>query len=75
VASEVYHHLSDHETTPQHMNHCGVSHWFLRGGDGAVIDLTASQFATTPDYRTSVGKGFCTKNPSRRAQQVIEAVE
>jgi len=57
------------------------SHWFLRHGlyMNHVIDLTADQFTIlppgrVPKYADAVGCGFLTKKPSKRAQQIIDAV-
>lgn len=37
-----------------------------------IIDPTASQFKTTPDYSKGVGCGFLTKGPSKRARDMME---
>ena len=37
------------------MQHEGGSHWFLTGPDGEVIDVTATQFRTRPDYAQGRG--------------------
>lgn len=71
VASEALHHLIP-DVSPQFIWHEGVPHWFLRDADGDVLDATASQFKTPVPYTEAKGKGFLTKNPSKRAKVVIE---
>ena len=51
-----------HEDTP---------HWFLMSPDGEVVDPTAGQFSTPVPYDQARGKGFLTKQPSKRARVVI----
>jgi hypothetical protein len=36
-----------------------------------VVDPTASQFKTTPDYSRGRGRGFLTKRPSKRARALM----
>ena len=78
VASEAAWHLlggMDSDWRPQYMRHEGVSHWFLLNkSTGSIIDLTVWQFANFPDHSKAVGKGFLTKEPSKRAQRVIQGV-
>ena len=74
VASEALFHLLGGKLagwTPCFLRHEGQPHWFLRHVDGQVLDPTAGQFTATPDYSLGTGKGFLTRSPSRRAQQVI----
>ncbi len=47
-------------------------HWYLTADDGSVIDPTADQFASPPDYSAGVGKGFLTREPSARARLVLQ---
>jgi len=54
-----------HEDTP---------HWFLLSPEGEVVDATAGQFKTPVPYDQARGKGFLTKQPSKRAQVVIDCV-
>jgi len=51
-------------------------HWFLeQRASGLQVDITADQFrGLHPDYKNAVGAGFLTKKPSKRAQQIIDAV-
>lgn len=50
----------------------GDLHWFLRHPDGRILDPTASQFGNDPfDYTGARGCGFLTKQPSKRAQILL----
>lgn len=73
VASEAYWHLSGKVGKPMRIRHEGSSHWFIKEGD-TIIDITASQFETPVPYENGIGCGFLTKNPSKRAQTVIDRV-
>ena len=87
VASEaLYHMLGGKEAgwTPRVLNHetwpeglaDGETHWFLRHASGEVADPTASQFGGKEiPYENSKGVGFLTKQPSKRAQIVIDRVQ
>lgn len=78
VASEaIYHKLGGKVAgwTPQRVNHEGGSHWYLKHADGTIIDPTADQFETPVDYDEGRGCGFLTKQPSRRAQVVLDRLE
>ena len=77
VASEVYYHYTRGrraEVRPMNMRHEGASHWFILD-NGEVVDLTADQFKTKPDYSKARGRGFLTKEPSKRARTLISRVE
>jgi hypothetical protein len=55
----------------------GVVHWWLRSKDGRFIDPTATQYTSiglNPPYESGKGGGFLTKEPSRRAQTIIDRV-
>ena len=41
---------------------------------GENIDLTSSQFKSPVPYEKAIGKGFLTKQPSKRAQELIHRV-
>lgn len=72
--SEAYYHLlggKESGLTPIQGVWEGVSHWALRTENGNVIDLTVDQFETKPDYSQFRGRGFLTKNPSKKAQEII----
>lgn len=78
IASEAYYHILGGKAsgyTPCTINHEGANHWYLRGKSGEIIDLTADQFKTTPNYSKGRGRGFLTKRPSKRAQVVIDRVQ
>lgn len=49
------------------------THWFLRHKDGRIADPTWDQFDSDspPDYNLGRCTGFLTKQPSRRAQELI----
>lgn len=85
AASEaLYHMLGGKEAgyTPQVLNYSkfpeglkkGQTHWFLKNAEGEVLDVTAKQFKVTIPYDKDVGTGFLTKQPSRRAQEIIRRV-
>jgi hypothetical protein len=76
VASESFYHIMKKHNPgykPVHIKHEGDSHWFLQHGD-RHLDLTAGQFETPVPYHEGRGKGFLTREPSKRAKPVIEAV-
>ena len=76
VTSEAAYHLLGGKTSgwkPMQMQHEGESHWFLKHKEtGLVLDLTAKQFKTLPDYSKARGRGFLTKFPSARAIDMAE---
>jgi hypothetical protein len=75
VTSEALYHLlggKDAGWTPQTIRHEGDVHWFLRHTSGIVIDATASQFKSPPDYSAARGRGFLTKQPSKRALLLMQ---
>jgi len=87
VASEALYHLWGKENgyTPMCVPyiieaHAFGTHWFLEHRpSGLQVDITADQFdpkvtRTVPDYKAARPKGFLTKQPSKRAQRVIQAV-
>ncbi len=57
--------------TPMCQKHEGGPHWWLRGPSGEVIDPTAAQFSSPVPYELGRGKGFLTREPSRRARVVM----
>jgi len=75
VASEALYHLlggKGYGWIPQNIKHEGESHWFLLHESGRIIDVTSSQFITkVPTYK-AIGRGFLTKQPSKRAKIVID---
>lgn len=77
VAAEAYFHAVggyDSEYTVHRISHEGETHWFLRDGEGTVVDPTATQFETPVPYDESTKTGFLTRTPSKRAQQVLDAL-
>lgn len=54
----------------------GIVHWWLRNNStGEIVDLTADQYTSvgkTPPYDRGVGAGFLTREPSKRAQEVMD---
>ena len=62
IASEsMYHYYGGKDSAfkPMNMKHEGRSHWFLRRrDDNQIIDPTATQYKTMPDYSLAVGRGF-----------------
>lgn len=82
VASEAFYHLAGGKRAglkPMQINHEDVSHWFIQDDyiqDKIlkVIDITAAQFQKPVSYDQAVGRGFLTKNPSKRAQKLIDLV-
>lgn len=77
VTSEALFHLLGGRAagwTPQTLRHEGDVHWFLRHSDGRILDVTASQFSTLPDYSKARGRGFLTAQPSKRASAMMDAL-
>ena len=76
VASEaLYHHLGGAASgwVPQFIQHEGSPHWYLKHKEtGEIIDPTASQFQVPVPYESGTGKGFLTRDPSRRARVVLD---
>lgn len=50
------------------------NHWFLKHESGMILDATKSQFKQLPDYSKAVGRGFLTKQPSKRAQALMKTL-
>ena len=63
---------------PMRMKWEGDTHWFLTNTNtGQKLDPTKSQFKNPPegmDYRAAVGSGFLTKEPSRRAKELMKVL-
>jgi ribosomal protein S18 acetylase RimI-like enzyme len=77
AASEAAYHMlggKDAGWTPMNVKHEGDSHWFLRDKDGLNLDPTGDQFETPVPYHEGTGRGFLTKQPSKRAQTIIDRV-
>lgn len=71
IVSEATYYILGKKAKPAFIRHEGKSHWLLRDKEGNVIDFTASQFNSAPDYSEARGKGLMTKKPSKRAQVLI----
>jgi hypothetical protein len=77
VAAEALFHLMGGKAaglTPHTVRVDDVVHWFLKDAVGAVLDPTAAQFAQVVPYHLSRGRGFLTREPSRRARRLMEKV-
>lgn len=79
VASEaVWHLLGGAESgwVPQYVKHEGDQHWYLKHKEsGKILDLTAGQFKTPVPYEKGIGRGFLTKEPSKRAAELITRIK
>jgi len=53
------------------IRHHGGTHWFLKNNKGKVIDPTAEQFADSVPYDQGKGCGFLTREPSKRARELL----
>ena len=73
VASEaLYHLLGSRDWVPCNIQHEGGPHWYLKNKvTGEVLDATAGQFETPVPYEKGRGKGFLTKEPSKRAKELL----
>lgn len=77
VASEAVYHLLGGAAVglkPVNLKHEGSPHWYLVTASGDVIDPTESQFACPVPHGLGRGKGFLTKQPSKRAQTLMALV-
>ncbi len=75
VTCEALYHLlggKDAGYTPHTVRHEGDVHWFLVMHNGYIIDPTASQFKTAPPHHLGRGRGFLTKEPSKRAKALMK---
>ena len=60
---------------PHSVFHEKDTHWFLRHREtGAILDPTAKQFKTKVPYEKGRGRGFLTREPSKRAQELINRI-
>jgi hypothetical protein len=74
VASEALYHLcggAESGLVPCSVRHEGTVHWYLRTLTNDPVDPTAAQFKTPVPYDKGRGRGFLTKQPSKRAWTVI----
>jgi len=58
--------------TPVQQRHEGVSHWWVRGPEGEVLDPASAQFNRPVPYDKGRGRGFLTARPSRRARDLAK---
>lgn len=81
AAEALYHHAGGRASvyTPvRARDHNGTVHWWLEDLRGNIIDPTASQYlelGQTPPYKSGRRAGFLTKQPSKRAQEVLDLME
>lgn len=80
VASEALYHLlggTESGWTPMSFQmDDGVVHWWLVHPEHGILDPTVGQFLYDFEYYIQGrGRGFLTKNPSRRAQEVMRRVK
>ena len=50
------------------------THWFLKHSSGFILDVTESQFKSKLDYSKAKGKGFLTKQPSKRTRKLLKKI-
>jgi hypothetical protein len=77
LASEVcFHMVGGKEAGFKSMfiRHEGGPHWWIKGPKGEILDVTVSQFETPVPYEQSRGKGFLTRQPSKRAITLMQRV-
>lgn len=77
VTSEALYHLVGGRAAgwkPMNVRHEGDSHWFLQHAGGTILDATAAQFKTPPPYAQAVGRGFLTREPSKRARALMKTL-
>lgn len=84
IASEALYHLTGGSTgpwKPMWIRHddgddFDVGHWFLQNRDtGEILDITAAQFKRPVNYENGRGRGFMTRRPSARTQELLRRVE
>ena len=76
VASEALMHLLGPDSwKPETVSHEGTTHWYLRHREtGRVLDATADQFDTPVPYAEGRGRGFMTREPSKRTQEALASI-
>lgn len=75
VTSEALYHLLGGKEAgwkPMTIKHENDVHWFLKHKSGLILDPTASQFDIPPNYLKAIGRGFLTKEPSKRALELMQ---
>lgn len=76
AAEALYHRLGGKEAglTPMRIEHEDWPHWYLRwevDGHTFYLDPTSEQFKTPVPYPNGKGCGFLTKEPSKRARELL----
>jgi hypothetical protein len=74
VASEVFYHLSENKYRSKILKVGDITHWFLVDNN-KIIDITKDQFNFELDYNKSRNCAFLTKEPSLRAQKLINKIK
>ena len=75
IASEALKELLGDDWKPCNIKHEGGPHWYLQHREtGKIIDVTAGQFKIPVPYEKGTGKGFLTKEPSKRAKELLAKV-
>jgi len=76
VAEVLYHYLAPEGYRP-HVMRTGESdtHWFLRGPDDEVLDLTDDQFDYELDYSQGKPQNFLTQEISERGQILADLLD
>jgi hypothetical protein len=78
LATEVAYHLLGGKKRgwkPMYLKCKDGSHWFLLHSSGIIFDVTSGQFeGETILYHDAIGKGFLTREPSRRARKLMAKI-
>lgn len=76
VLSECLYHLFPGAFTPCRISwDDGTTHWFLRYGDGSILDAVGpggKAWCTEEEYGRARRAAFLTKSPSKRARTLLE---
>ena len=78
VASEAFFHLTPNPRMwkPGSIKLKNCVHWILvHRRTGEIVDITAKQFTNPISYDKFVGRGFLTKQPSKRTKILIKRVK
>jgi hypothetical protein len=77
VVSEAAYYLlggKDAGWTPHCMKVNSTNHWFLKHSSDFILDITKHQFISKLDYSKAKGKGFLTKEPSKRTRILLKKI-
>ena len=79
AASEALYHLlggkeAGYRPVSLRLSPCLV-HWWIEGPGGEVLDPTARQFSEPVAYHKGRGRGFLTRQPSARADEIIRRIK